>query len=139
MKRTALSIACVVAFGACTAAPTPGPTPLWQSVDGVRVACDPTPNPMRQLSCEAAARAGLPAAGYAASDIDFIEFHFGQTCTTLMPASPCPPAPPNLGYLVFHLRDGSAAALQVWALSNGEVFTPPGTPFPLPAHRSGVP
>jgi hypothetical protein len=128
MRRVVLTIAGIVALGACTAAPSPAPTPIWQTVDGVRLACDPTPSP-GPPSCEAALGTGLPASGHATSDIDFVEYHFGTYCPA---GGPCPSAPPTVGYLVFHLRGGSADALLVTMEPDGTVFAAPPAPFPPP-------
>jgi hypothetical protein len=100
---------------ACTAAPTARP---GVPIDGVNVVCDASQAWPSAPTCAAAIAAAVPTAGYAASQIDYAEYHYGDACP---PGAPCASAPPNVGYVLIHLKSSGPVQVALSADSSGKV------------------
>lgn len=130
MVRLLSSALIVAALAGCTATVTSSPVP-GILIDGVHVLCDAAPATPSPLTCRDALKAAMPASTYAASDVDFAEFHLGAYCA---PGAPCASAPTNMGYVVVHpTRPGGArpiVLIQLSADASRTVMVDYSRPFP---------
>ena len=130
MLRLLSSGLMAAALAGCSATATPSAVP-GIVVGGVHAVCEAAPTPPLPLTCRAALQAAIPASTYAASDVDFAEFHYGGYCA---PGAPCASAFPNTGYVVVHpTRPGGArpiVLIQVSTNASGSVSVDYSRPFP---------
>ena len=115
MNRPAATLLLALVLAACTSAPSPPP---GVPIDGVNAICDGGPIWPLAPTCSAAIAAALPASGFAASAIDFAEYHYGANCP---PGAPCASAPPNAGYLLIHVKTGGDVLVALSADRSGRV------------------
>lgn len=124
MKRLATSILAALALAACAPGPTPVPgTPIA----GVNVVCDSSTAWPLAPTCSAAIAAALTALGHADLAIDYAEYHYGDNCP---PGAPCASAPPNVGYLLIHLKSRGDVQVALSADPSGKVTVDGFGPVP---------
>lgn len=127
MNRLVTSVLVAMVLTACTSTPTARP---GVPIDGVNVVCDTSQPRLSAPTCAAAVGAALPASGYAASAIDYAEYHYGRDCP---PGALCAVPPPNVGYLLIHLKSGLDVQVALSADANGKVTVEGFGPAPSAA------